>query len=87
MAKGGSKFGINSKYNSLSTNSWEQEPAWEPDTTLHRSANSVQILNIPPYPQTHESARPKRKSLKWTPPQKPARVESALGYARFRLDF
>ena len=43
-----------------------------------RQANSVQILNIPPYPQTHESARPKRKSLKWTPPQKPARVDSAL---------
>ena len=38
----------------------------------------MQILNIPPYPQTHESATPKRISLKWTPPQKPARVDSAL---------
>ena len=39
---------------------------------------SARFLNIAPYPQTHESARPKRKSLKWTPPQKPARVDSAL---------
>ena len=45
---------------------------------LLSSKISARFLNTPPYPQTHESATPKRKSLKWTPPQKPARVDSAL---------
>ena len=65
---------------------------------LDFGANSVQILNTTPYPQTHESARPKRISLKWAPPQKLARVKSAhvsgglkkelvVISARFRLDF